>query len=251
MSRVGNALRATLRRVRVRYVLAGCAVVAVLAVLWWVATLATQVNSLSRALDVQRQQAVQAGQSPAVPDSGQIRKDPAQPLPSPGQKGDKGDQGPGPSDAQVQAAVTGAFGAHPEWIKKGIDPAVLGAFVVNYLQAHPPKNGKDGKPPTAEQISAAVLAQLQANPPSPGPSGPSGPPGQKGEKGDQGPGPTDQQVADSVASWFQSHPLPNCPAGTTAQAHHVLVDDDGDPLTHETADAVLCVLTGGSPGSTG
>lgn len=51
-----------------------------------------QIAGLSRALDTQRQQAVQAGQSPAVPDSGQVKKNPAAPLPtpSPGKDGRNG-----------------------------------------------------------------------------------------------------------------------------------------------------------------
>lgn len=113
---------------------------------------------------------------------------PSQPAPSQivgqaGPAGPQGSQGPGPSDAQVAAAVRA------------------------YLLANPIA----GQPPTSEQVAAVVavyLAQHPAPAGSPGPTGPSGP------------GPSDVQIAAAVAVWEQGHPSvgPSGPSGPSGPA---------------------------------
>lgn len=111
---------------------------------------------------------------------------PSQPAPSQivGQAGPTGPQGPGPSDAQVEAAVQA------------------------YLVAHPIA----GKPPTTDQVAAVVAVYMAQHPPAAGPTGPAG------ATGAQGPPPSDTQIAAAVAVWEQSHPAPSGPPGPSGPA---------------------------------
>lgn len=92
-----------------------------------------------------------------------------------GPQGVPGATGPGPSDAQVQAAV------------------------VAYLTVHPIA----GQPPTDAQIAAVVAVYMAQHPAPAGPPGPAGP------------GPSDAQIADAVAVWQSAHPVvaPSGPSG--------------------------------------
>lgn len=108
---------------------------------------------------------------------------PSQPAPSQviaqaGPPGPAGATGPGPSDAQVAAAVQA------------------------YLQQHPIA----GQPPTTDQIAAVVAVYMTQHP------APSGSPGPSGAAGS---GPSDAQIAAAVAVWEQGHPSvgPTGPAG--------------------------------------
>lgn len=105
---------------------------------------------------------------------------PSQPAPSQiiaqaGPPGPQGSQGPGPSDAQIAAAVRA------------------------YLLANPIA----GQAPTTEQVAAVVAVYLAQHPATAGPTGPSGP------------GPSDAQIAAAVAAWQQGHPAvaPSGPSG--------------------------------------
>lgn len=84
--------------------------------------------------------------------------------------GPQGDDGPGPTDDQVQVAVD------------------------DYLQANPPANGQNA---TDAQVSTAVAAYLMVHPPADG---------EPGEPGDPGQDATDAQVASAVATYLMAHP---------------------------------------------
>lgn len=105
---------------------------------------------------------------------------PSQPAPSQiiGQAGPTGPQGPGPSDAQVAAAVRA------------------------YLLANPIA----GQPPTTDQIAAVVAVYMAQHP---------APAGSPGPTGAAGPGPSDTQIAAAVAVWESGHPTvaPSGPSG--------------------------------------
>lgn len=163
-----------------------------------------------------------------------------------------------PSQTQVDAAVSVYFAVHPPRLPFTTQAVVnkLVPYVTKYLHEHPAaagKNGKngatgkDGPPPTEQQIDtsvqtflpAAVAAYLTTNPPPSGPSGPVGPVGPSGPlgaacdpnvnpdcigpsgaTGPPGPGPTEQQIADAVANYFSAHPLA-CPSAYTAEQETV------------------------------
>ncbi len=114
--------------------------------------------------------------------------EPSQPPPSQiiaqaGPPGPQGSQGPGPSDAQVAAAVT------------------------TYLAQHPIA----GLPPTQEQVAAVVAVYMTQHP---------APAGSPGPSGAAGAGPSDAQIAAAVALWEQGHPTvgPSGPSGPTGAA---------------------------------
>lgn len=202
-----------------------------------VVVLAQRNSGYRVALDAQRDQARRSGQTPVARAPGQIDQDPDRPLATPtpgprGERGQQGERGPGPTDEQVSAAVASYFHHH-----NAVEPATIAAYVANYLHKHPPTRGPG---PTPEQVSSAVMSYLTDHPPSPGPAGS---PGTTGDQGPRGPGPTPEQVAKAVADYLRAHPVPVCPDGTEAQAHQVVVDDDGNPLTSDTVDAVVCVKT--------
>lgn len=93
-----------------------------------------------------------------------------------GRRGETGAQGPGPSAAQIDAAVE------------------------QYCSAHGDCQGK----PTKAQVAAAVLTYCDKRDDCQGPTGPTGGTGETGEPGKdgaQGPGPTADEVADAVAAY--------------------------------------------------
>lgn len=119
---------------------------------------------------------------------------PSQPAPSQiigqtgaqGPPGATGATGPGPSDAQVAAAVRA------------------------YLLANPIA----GQPPTTSQIAAVVAVYMAQHP---------APAGSPGPTGAAGPGPSDAQIAAAVAVWESGHPSvgpsgPSGPPGPTGPA---------------------------------
>lgn len=112
---------------------------------------------------------------------------PAQIIAQTGPPGVAGPQGPGPSDAQVQAAVQA------------------------YLSAHPIA----GVPPTQAQVAAVVAVYMTQHPPAAGSPGPTGAVGPSGAVGSAGTGPSDAQIAAAVAVWEQAHPVvaPSGPSG--------------------------------------
>lgn len=150
---------------------------------------------------------------------------PAQIIAQAGPPGPQGAQGPGPSDAQVQAAVQAYLTAHPIAGQPPTD-AQVAAVVAVYMAQHPPvagptgpagATGAQGPPPSDAQIAAAVEAWEQAHPAPSGPTGPSGPPGPTGvgQTGPQGPpGPSGAPGA-SGASGAPGSPGPACPGGYT------------------------------------
>lgn len=123
------------------------------------------------------------------------------PVPPPPEKiiqGPAGPAGPGPSDAQVAAAVAAYLQQHPI---AGQPPTTdqIAAVVAVYLVQHPPAAGAAGPGPSDTQIQAAVAVWENTHPTTgpPGPSGPAGPSGAAGPSGEAGaqgspgpPGPT-------------------------------------------------------------
>lgn len=116
--------------------------------------------------------------------------------------GEKGERGPGPTDAQVRMAVAG------------------------YLTANPPQ---PGRPPTDGEIAAAVAAYCSARGGCRGADGPAGqstvgPQGPVGPRGEPGPGPSDEQVAVSVGAYCSTRagcvgpPGPQGPAGPAMES---------------------------------
>jgi hypothetical protein len=173
-----------------------------------------QIEALAEALEVEQQAAEDRGESPVAPDAEELLDDPDVEIPA----GPQGPPGPGPSDAQVYAAVAAYLADNPV-TAEGPSSAEIAAAVAEYLRDYPPG-------PTPEQVSAAVAEYLTANPPpagadgadgsngadgAPGPAGPSGPPG---PQGDPGPGPSADQVAAAVEAFMTENPLPSrCPDG--------------------------------------
>lgn len=188
-----------------------------------------QKDALVTALTQQRQQAQDAGLTPVAPPPKKILDDPGVVAGPKGDQGEPGPAGPGPTDAQVRAAIDAYFRQHPVANGRPPTPTEIAAAVVNYLTAHPPSpgpvgpsgpagaegdRGDAGPGPTAEQVAAAVEDYLTEHPPPSGPAGPAGP------------GPTAEQIADAVEEYIDSHGgLPMCPTGTTAQAVTVLATD--------------------------
>lgn len=139
----------------------------------------------------------------AAPDDpcGQATKVVADPVPI------QGERGPGPTDEQIDAAVAKWLITHPIPPGRGPNIAEITAALAAYLTEHPPEpgrppsaaeialevarwfadhpvrdgrdgdKGEKGDSPTAEEIRAAVAAELAANPPPAGPPGPTCPPG--------------------------------------------------------------------------
>lgn len=116
-----------------------------------------------------------------------------EPVPGP-----TGKQGPGPSDAQVQAFVDSYFATHP--LPAGQLPPVteVAGLVSSYLLAHPPANGKDA---TATMVANQVSTYCDnhngcAN------------------------GPSDTQVANQVAAYCAVHNDCEGPAGQDGTDGH-------------------------------
>jgi hypothetical protein len=120
--------------------------------------------------------------------------------------GATGQQGPGPSDAQITSAVAAYLEAHPV---PGVSGAQVAAGVASYLAASPAPSGPAGPGPSDQQIADAVAAYMSANP------APSGPAGRDGSNGADG----------------------SPPAGWSFEANGVTyncVPDDGTPAPHYT-----------------
>lgn len=118
-------------------------------------------------------------------------------IPGPqGEQGETGAQGPGPTDAQVFAAVTLYMSG-----RDLVDPAELASAVADYVAAHPPEDGQDAAPVTGEQILAQLAVYLTAHPPP------------AGEKGDPGRPPTAEEILAAVETYFAANPGPYCPTG--------------------------------------
>lgn len=129
----------------------------------------------------------------------------AQPVAEP-RTPERGPGGPGPTDAQIQAAVALELAKNPPADGRTPTTAEITAIVAQVLSANPPapgrpptsaeiadavqqwfaanpvRDGEPGRPPTAEEIQTAVAAELAAHPPPagadstvPGPMGPPGP----------------------------------------------------------------------------
>ena len=201
-----------------------------------------KLHTASGQLDRQGQ-SITALSSALSADEGQLRSHGLTPVAPPaasliaGPPGPAGATGPGPSDAQVAAAVAA------------------------YLALHPIQ----GQPPTQEQIAAVVAVYMLQHP------APSGSPGPTGAAG---PGPSDAQIAAAVAVWETGHPTvapsgpagpsgPSGPAGATGPAGpsgaagsqgpsgpsgpapsgwvYVVTPPVGDPKTH------TCTPTSGTP----
>jgi hypothetical protein len=174
------------------------------------------ITNLSSGLTTTEKQLEEHGIKPSAPPPSNLVVGPPGPA---------GAAGPGPSDAQVQAAVDVYLAAHPPAAgASASDTQVLDAVTV-YLVAHPPAPGQNA---TAAQISTAVAAYMAANPAPSGPAGaagPSGPAGNPGQDGSQGPvGP----VGPPGQSGAPGSPGPNCPSGYSLQpevinGHNALV----------------------------
>lgn len=136
-----------------------------------------QNEALATALERQREQAMQSGQTPVAPSADEVRRDPEM---IEGPPGPVGPVGPPPSDEQVAAAVTRYLAEHPPDPGRPPTLAEISAAVATYLEDNPPAAGERGPAPTQEQVLAAVTTYLIANPPQAGPPGPQGDPGEDG-----------------------------------------------------------------------
>lgn len=83
--------------------------------------------------------------------------------------------GRAPTAAEVSAAVAQYLAAHPPEPGRPPTAAEIASAVATYFAANPPRDGEKGRPPTAEEIQAAVNTYLAAHPPAQGPAGPAGP----------------------------------------------------------------------------
>lgn len=142
----------------------------------------TAIDALAGGLSTAETQLKQHGIKPSVPPPSAIVSDAA------GPSGPAGVQGPGPSQAQVNAAVDSYLAANPP---SGSVPAgEIQTDVTAYLVAHPVQ----GQTPSDAQVATAVAAYLAIHPPPSGPSGPTGAAGAAGSPGapglDGNPGPS-------------------------------------------------------------
>ncbi|HLU59488.1 MAG TPA: hypothetical protein VKZ81_28845 [Pseudonocardia sp.] len=101
----------------------------------------------------------------------------------------------------------------------------IDAAVARWCAAH---NGCSGPPPSAAEVAAAVVDYLAANPPAPGrpptaeeisaavatwfANNPP-PPGPRGPRGAAGPGPTPEEIEAAVAEYLAANPPPAGPRG--------------------------------------
>lgn len=129
---------------------------------------------------------------------------------------------------EIQSAVDAYMSAHPA---HGPTPAQVVAAVAEYLVAHPVA---PGRPPTVDEISAAVLSYCN---PGAGVSPCVGAKGDKGDAGDAGPPPTSAEIQAAVAQYIHDHSDVVCPRGGTVQELRVRTEDGG------TADTWQCVVS--------
>lgn len=172
------------------------------------------VDVLAQALSDEQSAAEARGDEPVAPDAEDLIDDPDY-------EGVPGPPGPGPSDAQVYAAVSDYLRDNPV-TPEGPSEAEIVAAVANYLVEFPPG-------PTPEQVSAAVAAYVTANPPTDGKDGADGAPGPAGAQGDPGRAPTAEEIATAVQAYMQAHPLEECPEGYHYEPH-ILLAADGPPI---------------------
>jgi hypothetical protein len=192
------------------------------------------VEVLAQALGDEQSAAEARGDEPVAPSAEELIDDPEY-------AGPQGPPGPGPTDAQVYAAVAAYLADHPV-TAEGPSSAEIAAAVANHLADFPPG-------PTPEQVAEAVAAYLTANPPAagedgqdgqdgaPGPAGPSGPPG---PQGDPGPPPSAEAIAAEVEEFMIENPLPpRCPDGYEFTPA-TLLTLNGPPL-----ESVVCAAAAG------
>lgn len=166
------------------------------------------VSDLSAGLSTANQQLQQHGIKPLAPPPQQIIE-----------QGAAGPPGPGPSDAQVLAAVTLYLEAHPLPSAPPPSAQQISDAVAGFMKANPVPAGKDGSPATDAQVAAAVASYVAAHPPAdgaPGPAGPTGPAG-TGVPGPAGPsGPAGKDGESITGPPGPSGPAgPACPSGYT------------------------------------
>lgn len=146
----------------------------------------------------------------------------------------KGEPPPKPfTEDQIRSfardAVADYLKANPA--PKGLTPQQVVDIAMTYLR----ENAPPGRLPTAEQLSAAIRAEIAANPTLRGDAGPSGAPGgtgpqgPQGDKGEKGDGPSQAEVQAAVEQWMKDHPPNPCPEGYAFQERRV--------------DEIVCVKT--------
>jgi len=160
------------------------------------------IGGLAAGLTTTRRQLEAHGISPSAPP-------PASIIAQAGPAGPQGEQGPGPSDAQVQLAVDGYLAANPP--TPAVSSVALATAVAAYLALHPPE---PGPPPSNAQVATAVAAYMAVHPaPSgaPGSPGPQGSPGvgETGPPGAQGPAGRDGAPGGPPAGWTWTDPSGN------------------------------------------
>jgi hypothetical protein len=96
--------------------------------------------------------------------------------------------GPGPTQAQIDAAVAAYLVAHPPAAGKSATPEMVATAVGEYLAAHPPE---PGQPPTAQEIATAAANYLTAH--------------SAEFQGPAGKNATDTQVAAAVDAYCSTH----------------------------------------------
>lgn len=195
-----------------------------------------QIDALYAALGDEQSNVEGLGGEPVAPPAEDLLDDPDYTGP----QGPQGEPGPGPSDAQVYAAVAAYLAANPV-TADGPSSAEIAAAVANYLADYPPG-------PTPEQVSAAVAAYLTEHPPaagadgadgtngSDGAPGPQGPQGEPGPPGETGRAPTAEEIAAAVEEFMHDNPLDEPCDGGTWEPYTVVT-------TAGPVDTILCVVT--------
>lgn len=102
--------------------------------------------------------------------------------------GPAGPQGPGPTQAQIDAAVAVQLAEHPPPAGQNATPAMVASAVADFLTVHPPQ---PGRPPTAEEIASAASAYIAEH--------------AADFRGQNGQNATDAQVATAVAAYCDAH----------------------------------------------
>lgn len=183
---------------RVLYALVAVAVVGVLVLFLYAYTqkqrsddLTAQVGQLTteaRHLSSQQEQAAVAGQQLAAQLKG-LGQQPVVTPPTP-VTAQPGQPGPGPTQAEIDDAVSRYFVQHP--LPPGQLPPVseVAGLVAQYLIANPPAPGQDATP---QMVSDAVTSYCTGH------NGCAGPAGQNGQNA------TDQQVAQEVSAYCATH----------------------------------------------
>lgn len=150
-------------------------------------------------------QAQAEGVNPDAPEP----EDVAESLPTPA-VGERGPAGPGPSASEVLFAVTaycdsrgncrGPAGSPGPGGAKGEpgEPGPTGQTGADGATGARGPQGEQGRPPTAEEIAAAVAAYC-------GTGACTGPKGDTGATGADGPGPTAEQIASAVATYCSNN----------------------------------------------